>query len=523
LVLLLILLSASGARAHAVLLETIPSDRAVIAGPPDVIVLRFNETVQPITVELRDSAAGRVSADIVIVGHEVHVVPRVPLGRGAYFVSYRVTSADSHPVAGSLLFAVGAAPAEWVTPTISAGAYTGWTWAAGINRAFFLTVCLMVIGGLIFTFVIDRGVQRASLLRPVIARAAAAGIVTVVVGVYVHGGVLLDAAEASPWDPEIWAVGLQSTRGSALIVTAVGLFLCLARRKAIATMGVALVIASFALSGHAATASPRWIAIPTLLFHIGAVAFWMGSMVPLLNALHETQSAKTAIFRHFSDLALVVVPQLILAGGILAVLQIQKPEALFASAYGLMLSLKLSLVALLLVVAACNRWILLPEMAENVAGHAARFRRAIQAELVLGVSVLCATAFLAQTVPPRSTFDGVDASIKAARGAGQTVLIVARDYKAVIAVSPARPGRNSIRVRILGSDDRLIDPLEVAIDLSNSQAGIEPLRRKLAAIDDGYFEYSGPELTLAGPWTVRIDALIDDFAKAIFETEILVK
>jgi copper transport protein len=217
------------------------------------------------------------------------------------------------------------------------------------------------------------------------------------------------------------------------------------------------------------------------------------------------------------------VPQLILAGIILAILQIRTPDAFFASAYGLLLALKLSLVALLLVVAVCNRWILLPEMMDNIDGHANRFRRAIRGELALGFAVLCTTAFLAQTVPPRSTLDVEAAQIDAARGSGQTVLIVARDHKALLAVTPARPGRNAIRVRILRGDDSLIDPLEVTIDLSNAEAGIEPLQRKLVAAADGYFDYSGPELAVAGRWTVRIDALIDDFQKAMFETEIVVK
>jgi copper transport protein len=519
LAILMLLLCAADARAHSVLLETAPSDRSVVQRAPDVIVLRFNEAVQPIVVEVRDAAAQRKMVDVLVVDHDVHIVPRSPLPTGAYFVSYRVTSADSHPVAGSFLFAIGQAPAEWTAPSVNAGTYTGWTWAAAINRAVFLAATFLVVGGLMFIFAV-RGTHP---LRSVIRRAAVAGIVTALVGVFLQGGVLLEAAAALPWDGEIWRVGLDSTRGQALFLAAFGLVLCTLRARPVAAIGVLAVIASFALSGHAATANPRWIAVPTLLLHVGAVAFWLGSLAPLMAALPSAHPVRLGIYRRFSDLAMAVVPQLVLAGIILAVLQIRMPDAFFASAYGLLLSLKLSFVALLLVIAACNRWILLPEMIDNVAGHAGRFRRAIQAELALGFAVLCATAFLTQTVPPRSTLDYDAAQIEAARESGQTVLIVARDRKALLAVTPARAGRNMIRVRILGRDDRLIDPVEVTVDLSNADAGIEPLQRRLAAIDDGYFEYAGPELAVAGRWTIRIDALIDDFEKAIFETEIPVK
>ena len=113
--------------------------------------------------------------------------------------------------------------------------------------------------------------------------------------------------------------------------------------------------------------------------------------------------------------------------------------------------------------------------------------------------------------------------IEATRAAGQTELIASRERKALLTVTPAKPGRNTIRVRVLRNDDRVVDPLEVSVDLSNAGAGIEPLRRRLDARDDGYFDYSGPELAVAGRWTVRIDVLIDDFEQAVFETEIEIK
>jgi len=519
LVLVLVLLGTVQACAHAVLLETVPPDRAVVATSPDMMILRFNETVQPIAVELQGNTTGRIAADLVVVDHEIHLVPRAPLAAGSYFVSYRVASADSHPVAGSFLFAVGAAPAEWTVPALNIATYTGWTWAAAINRAFFLAAAFMAVGGLLFAFV----VRRAQPVERVVVPAAQFGAVSAIIGIYLQGGVLMDAADAVPWNMEIWRIGLSSTRGAALIAAACGLFLCTARRVRFSLVGAAIVIASFAVSGHAATAMPHWIAIPTLLLHVGAVAFWLGSLAPLLFVLREAGTGRHGVFRRFSDFGTAIVPQLILAGIILAVLQIQRADAFFNSAYGLILALKLALVGLLLVIAICNRWILMPEMAENIAGHTGRFRRAIQGELALGFAILVVTAFLSQTVPPRSTLEHEVAAIDAARDTGQTVLVVAHDRKAVVAVTPARPGRNTIRVRILDNDDGVIDPMDVAVDLFNTDAGIEPLQRRLEGVADGYFELTGPELAVAGRWTIRIDALINDFEKAIFETEILVK
>ena len=506
------------ARAHAVLLETVPSDRSVIAQSPDVLILRFNETVQPIVVELRDSNAQKITTNAVVVDHEIHIVPRVPLSAGSFFLSYRVTSADSHPVAGSFLFAVGRAPAEWAAPSIVAANYSGWSWAAAIDRAIYLSAILLVAGAWTFAFIMRQPIP----LRRLVVRLGALGAASALIGIYLQGGVLLDSASATPWDGEIWRVGLSSTRGTALLLATAGLVLCMARSRPITGFGVVLAIASFVLSGHAATATPRWIALPALVLHIAAAAFWLGSFVPLLAALGETRTTKRSIFRRFSEFAMVVVPQLALAGALLAVLQIQQVEALFTTAYGLLLALKLSFVGLLGVIGACNRWILMPEMRDDVDGHATRFRYAIRTQLALGIAVLGATAFLSQTVPPRTLFEHETAQLEASRTAGQTVLIVARDRKALLSVTPARPGRNTIRTRILGNDDAFIEPLEVSVDLSNGDVGIEPLHRKLVPAADGYFENVGPELAIAGRWTIRIEVLINDFEKAIFETEITV-
>ena len=507
------------ARAHAVLLETNPADRAVVEDAPREIALRFNEVVEPILIELRDSQATVIPADVVVVDRDIRVRPRNVLTGGAYIVSYRITSADSHPVAGSFLFAVGSAPAEWMTPGVSMPSYTNWSWAAAFNRALFLAAATIAAGGVVFHVIAGE----TPVLRPIVVPIASLGVATAILGIYLQGGLLLDAVAAEPFDGAIWRIGLTSTRGHALSLAAVGFALLFSYRRGVSIFGAAAVLASFVLSGHAATAAPQWIALPTLLLHVCVVAFWLGSLPPLLAALTKAPRERNVVFRRFSDVATVIVPQLVVAGLILTTLQVQKFDALFGSAYSLILLTKLMLVGLMLTLAACNRWILMPEMIDGIPGHVRRFRYSIFAEIALGFTILVATAFLSQTVPPRALAEHEAAVAEAAREAGQTILVAAGPREALIMVTPARAGRNTIRVRVLGPSDAPIEPLEMSVDLSNSVAGIEPLHRDLTAKGDGYFELTGPELTVGGSWTVRVDALINDFEKSFFETEILVK
>ncbi|MGH6901621.1 MAG: copper resistance CopC family protein, partial [Geminicoccaceae bacterium] len=100
---------ARGAHAHAVLLESSPAADAVLAAAPAQIALRFNEPVRPAVIKLlraRDAASVDLGPPAT-VDHELRLPLPADLPRGSYVLSYRVTSADGHPVVGSLLFAIG--------------------------------------------------------------------------------------------------------------------------------------------------------------------------------------------------------------------------------------------------------------------------------------------------------------------------------------------------------------------------------------------------------------------------------
>lgn len=53
-----------------------------------------------------------------------------------------------------------------------------------------------------------------------------------------------------------------------------------AKTKSLTAIGVARL--AFALSGHAATASPGFLMRPLVFLHVAAVLFWSGSLPPLL-------------------------------------------------------------------------------------------------------------------------------------------------------------------------------------------------------------------------------------------------
>src|SRR6202020_2660893 len=99
---------ATGAFGHASLISTEPGDGSMMSQAPKSVRLRFNEPVTPASIKLID-AEGRTREDIAVNAHDDTIEITLPDGlpRGTQLVSYRIFSADGHPVGGSLVFSLG--------------------------------------------------------------------------------------------------------------------------------------------------------------------------------------------------------------------------------------------------------------------------------------------------------------------------------------------------------------------------------------------------------------------------------
>jgi copper transport protein len=119
--LLTLLGPASPASAHAALVATDPANGTIVPDAPNKITLTFSESVQLVSGKIqvlgpddKRADAGEPKQD----GDSVIIPLRSGGGRGTYLVSYRVISADSHPVGGTITYSVGA-PSTTPTSTIN--------------------------------------------------------------------------------------------------------------------------------------------------------------------------------------------------------------------------------------------------------------------------------------------------------------------------------------------------------------------------------------------------------------------
>jgi methionine-rich copper-binding protein CopC len=101
------------ASAHSRLLSITPEDGASLPASPTEVVLTFNEEVNPqfVTVRVTDGEGGVVAGEDATANGAVVTLPVPdPVAAGSYKVTYRVVSADSHPISGSTSFSVQGDP-----------------------------------------------------------------------------------------------------------------------------------------------------------------------------------------------------------------------------------------------------------------------------------------------------------------------------------------------------------------------------------------------------------------------------
>jgi methionine-rich copper-binding protein CopC len=103
---------------HARLLSSTPADGASVDTSTEV-VLAFNEEVDPtfVTVTVRGPGGDETAGDPQVDGREVTQALASDLAPGEHVVTYRVVSADGHPVSGKLTFGTTVAPSPSGSPT----------------------------------------------------------------------------------------------------------------------------------------------------------------------------------------------------------------------------------------------------------------------------------------------------------------------------------------------------------------------------------------------------------------------
>ncbi len=519
--LLLLIAGAGAVHAHAVVVGAHPPDGVVLANAPSEVIVRFNEPVSLVRAQVLDPSGRNVlvADGTRSDGGDLLLVLPSSMVEGTYTVSYHVMSIDGHPIAGSMIFSVGKISGQESGEPAMRGPGEQAVNAPYVWQFVFLAVRVALyigmfgaVGGVVLLVVAKPSDQLRHATRRIIAVSSVTGVFAALIGLGLQGGMLLGGPPGFLLDGNTWLTGARSPFGRTAISAIVGLALILvavrtarpAKTLGISAAGSVLILASFALSGHVVTGGPPELTIPPLLLHVAVAAFWVGSLLPLLRALTTPEASLT--LNRFSRVAVIAVPVMVLAGAVLAALQVRDPDALLTTEYGLILIVKLVLVTALLGLAVQNRVKFAPALARGDAGVSRRLSRSIQAEIGTVVAILFATAALGTTPPPRALLSGSQAN-----------LLSGRTVDAAVALLPGRIGANQADIAVQNSDGRPLEVVEITLWVSNPELGVAPLQRPAQRLQAGRWRVSDLVLALPGSWHFEVDVLISDFAGETLE------
>ncbi|MBN8975181.1 MAG: CopD family protein [Rhizobiales bacterium] len=482
---------------------------------PTVVTLTFNEPVSPLTIRIVD-ASGTATAitDIRRDGAQLVLTPPAIPGEGARVVSWRVMSADGHPVGGSLTFWVGrrgdAAPQTVREDKVLRGAI----WLARIIVYLGLFVGA---GGAFFAAWI--GPHDAAAMRRIGVVVSIAALLALALSVGLQGLDALGLPLSSLSNGDVWVIGARGSFGRAVGFAAAALLLGMLSfrvssplRRAVALLALIGTGLALAATGHAASAQPRYLTMPAVFLHGVSLAFWIGALLPLAFAMRGPREMAVNILMRFSRAIPFAVAALLASGLLLATIQLERLDALWTTDYGRVLAIKLTLVAALLLLALWNRLRLTPHIGNG--GRARRLmRRSIFAELVLVAAILGVVGLWRFTPPPRALVVANDDFF---------THVHAERAMADVTLSPGHAGPIRIAVQLRTPDERLLNAKGLSVTLSNPEAGIEPATAEAQPAGEGQWRVA-MAAPIPGRWTLRLDILISDFDSLSVEAPVLIK
>jgi copper transport protein len=489
---------ASPAAAHAVLERTTPANEETLKTAPDRIELHFSE---PIGVAFGGVKAFGPDGSRVDAGAAKAVDDTVTLqldakAAGTYAISWRVISADAHPVRGAFVFHVERASGGDVSrerAEQAAATSRGLQIAFGVARFVTFAGILFGAGGILFACLIAPG-WRPRFVTPLLAAALVAAASAFVLDAATAGGFSL--GETMRWSVLREQAGSIYGQGSLLRIGTAAVLLVLALthfrggpgwlRWACAVAGVA-ALASFTWSSHARSAEPLELRLAADALHVIAAGVWLGG---LLQVAAGAVLGRTGALQRFSNTALGCVIVVVATGLYASWGEIGlSRDAALDTAYGRLVVAKILLLIAIMPLAWVNRRRNVPS--SRGAGSERGLARYVRGEIGIAVVIVALTAWLVAVEPAKT----------ALRPELVEKTLQLRDGTIQLVVDPAAAGRNEIHVYMFTESAQPDDEVTAfTLTAEHEKDDIGPLDLGLAKAGPGHYSVNGATIPRPGSW-----------------------
>ncbi|MFD2419647.1 copper resistance CopC/CopD family protein [Amycolatopsis pigmentata] len=530
---------AGTASAHAELDSTDPARDAVLDAAPARVTLTFSEAIQVEGdgVRVFDPDGNQVESGQATLGgtsgNTVGVGLRGGLGQGTYTVSWRVISADSHPIAGAFTFSVGHATAAHAPTATPPPSSTAVSTLYAFARALAFAAFAVLIGSAAFVVVCLPSARGSRTMRSLLFAGWAGSVAGWLGCLVLQGPYGFGLGLGHVFDAELVGKVLDSRLGIALVARLLLLIGCWlyigwlhsvpvtagrGQRWALRATGVALaagLAVTWSVGGHASTGLQPALALPADVLHLLAMGLWLGGLTALLVVLARRTAPEaelTGAARRFSPIAAGSVAVLVITGSFQAWRQLGSWNAWLSTGYGRLLLVKVAVVALLVGAAAWSRrWV----RQHGETGPRA-LRRSVVAETVLGLVVVSITALLVESEPGRAATAAPPGSEHReiaydTGGTGGTGLVK-------VDVEPATSGADTVRLSVEDDSGRPRDVPELRAALILPARAIGPLEIPLRHNGTGRYEAPGTQIPAAGTWQLAVTVRTSDIDETVVAT-----
>lgn len=531
-----VLTGAQAASAHAELLSTTPDDGAALDRAPAEAVLTFNEPVQLIDGSIRLFPGDEDPLTLDVHVRNTSVVAPLPatLDEGAYALSYRVVSADGHPISGAITFTIGdAAGSPTDAPVVEATTPQGTAFAVSALTALQYLSLLVFAGLLLFERLVLRNVsppdhRTLAIMRGTgIAAVAASLLLIPASALNLTGEPLVAVINPAAW----WAGVFWAPMAAAAVVSAgvVGATLLSTHSRQhrgtrlLAVLVTLLALAAPVLVGHTQLMEPRALIIGADLGHLLAGSLWTGGVVGLLLFVASARATGSGtaptlavkVVQRFSRLAVWSVALLTVSGTIMGTMIVGSVDTLVTTSYGLTLLLKIGIVIPVVAIAAYNKLRLLPRICSRPTARMQwhTLHRTLAYEAALLVAVLFLTGFLTNLSPAHEHHDLISSNTA---GVAQTVTLDADAQGLSLEgeLEPALTGENEVTFT-LEYDGEPVTPDEVTIRTRLAEHELGPFEA-VPVLDAATGAYSvSLDMPLRGQWELTVNARVSTFVEPI--------
>jgi len=492
------------AAAHAAFVESQPQPGVRLEAGPAEIRVEFTEPLDRslAAAVLVNTETGRKVPSEAGPGEERELVlrPTERLARAPYRVDWHtVSTVDGHALEGSFSFGVQTAAVQSGHDLEQSPlARAGWLRIAG--RGLFYAALFFFAGGLFARVALGRGGEPAAWLIPdaerldpvSAARADRMWRWTLSAGwLAVTGAIAVTVAESLDASGSRGAEGvsdflLSNDAGLARLVMSAAVLLAVTQASRLplaASAWLAIAFGAIALGGHANSAEPRVWAVLSDWIHLLAAAVWIGGLAQIAlfwttpwtgRRGRDRLAAVRSVLPRFGRVALPAFVVVVVSGGVNALIELGHPEALWETAYGRVLSVKIALVGAIAIVSYLHalriRPLLLrgnPHVQERLQR---RHWRMVAAEPFLALGAIAAVAALVTfPLPPDQLGEAGEAS--AAAPCEPCPLEAARDAELPVANQAGpniaafwlrrQPGELTATVRLLDNKTKPVDEADV--------------------------------------------------------------